>query len=189
MVRAVLALVVVVVAVGCGPAPAPDPLASAPPPPPPTAQPVEARIPRSLSLQERAIVEREIPADARRVLERPDSLEVMRIAPCGESLTSKRFPIHDRGLLGCEIRKSVAVAESARRSQVVAALYYGIGRPSPILACWAPHHGIRATANGVTVEIAICFDCGHLRGFVGREPFGAAISRDAQVYLDSIIGL
>ena len=59
-----------------------------------------------------------------------------------------------------------------RRDKVLAALRDGIanGKPEEMMLCFNPHHGIRVTEKGSTIDYVICFECNQYVKYTGEYP-------------------
>ncbi len=71
------------------------------------------------------------------------------------------------------------VTDPQLKARLVNALFAGISSDGNAADCFNPRHGIRATYNGRTVDVEICFECGAVyftengksnRQFVSQEP-------------------
>ena len=140
-----------------------------------------------LTFEQRRIAEQILPKSARNILESAETIELLSIEPCVASMLERRSRVHNQGLLGCTIVKSVFVTDATSRSNLLNGLYYGVAAGGTPMACWQPQHGIRASAKGRTVEIAICFQCSYLHGYVGNEHFDAIISGRPQALFNSLL--
>lgn len=61
---------------------------------------------------------------------------------------------HDYAVLG------TTVLDDAARRRVVQALYDGVDESDgTVAACFNPRHGLRATGEGLAVDVVICFEC------------------------------
>lgn len=89
-----------------------------------------------------------------RVLEHPDRLEVLAIAPPDAQGDDGAYYLRlDQSALA-----SVDV-EGARQELVVRALYRSILGGSGQALCFEPHHALRAHRGDSSVEIAVCLSC------------------------------
>jgi hypothetical protein len=116
-------------------------------------------------------VPKEVPGDIAAVLEKPERFEIFnldssRISPRLDPETG--LPVepnpppapgppafHDHRIVG-----QVEVADARQRERIVSLVYKGIRSSDGLVAaCFNPRHGVRATREGRTVELVICFEC------------------------------
>ena len=101
----------------------------------------------------------------REVLERSEALEVLGLSS------------EDHAGIGWEPDVRVEAPPEGRANLLKAFYYDASAGPNPS-ACFIPRHGLRATYNGKTVEVIICFQC-HLfsvRGDLGK--YSGGVYRD-----------
>src|SRR5918911_1208129 len=145
-----------------------------------------------LTKSESKNLDRELPKDARQILEQSEILELLSIQSCGWALN----PEFSRAALnqntpdkfqGCPIIKSVIVKDAALKRQLLDGLYLGIGKSGTSAACFYPRHGIRGIYNGEKVELIICFQCHNYRGVSKSGAFGGSFSDAPQEFFNSIL--
>ncbi|RYG70932.1 hypothetical protein EON80_06345 [bacterium] len=63
------------------------------------------------------------------------------------------------------------ITDPKLKARLVKALYEGLEVPEDYAAgdCFFPSYGIRATRAGRTVDVALCYDCGGVEFYEGRE--------------------
>jgi hypothetical protein len=96
-----------------------------------------------------------MPADVQTVLDRCDEIELYSLDPARNLDTEKpKDEFHGWKVLGKTTLKT------GDRKAVLAALNKGIkDSDGTVAACFNPRHGIKATHDGRTVELVICFEC------------------------------
>ena len=121
-----------------------------------------------LSPKQRKYLDESLPPDIRSVLERSTSFEVY-----AEINKDERSETDTRTFEANVI--SVITTETQKKT-ILEALYHDAAREDSPAACYEPHHSIRATFEGKTIEVEICFDCAQfvvkgteLRGTIVRE--------------------
>jgi hypothetical protein len=102
-----------------------------------------------------------IPPETRDVLDQADEWELYSLFP---DEREKSLPARFQGwpVLG---KTTVRDAETRRRLRQ--ALAEGTKRYQqwfPAAACFVPRHGIHASHGGKSVDLVICFQCGHVQG-------------------------
>ncbi len=102
-----------------------------------------------------------IPPEAKAILDKADSLELLSL-DLATPMDDPKAAFHTWKVLG---KKTIDKAE-LRRSLVEAfekgvAEYKGAGKP-----CFFPRHGIRAKHDGKTADFVICFECLNARAYV-----------------------
>jgi hypothetical protein len=156
-----------------------------------TMKPVPYQFPQ-LTKPESQNLDRELPKDARRILEQSEELELLSIRPCSWALN----PEFSRTALtkitpdifqGCPIEKSVKVKDAALKKQLLDGLYLGIGKSGSSAACFKPRHGIRGVHNGEKVELVICFECHNYRGASKSGAFVGGFSDAPQEFFNSLL--
>jgi hypothetical protein len=103
-----------------------------------------------------------IPAEARAILDKADSFELLSLDPSPEGEVKDGF--HDWKVLG-----KTEVKDAETRKKLVSALAKGAEENDGTVAnCFNPRHGIRATHGKKTVELVICFECLQVKGYVDK---------------------
>src|SRR5262249_39270121 len=125
----------------------------------------------------------EIPADARTILEKAEQLEVLSLDPAGNKEKAKEL-FHTYPVLG-----KVIVKDEKTRKALVAALDTGAKEnEGKIGKCFIPRHGIRATVDGKTLELVICFQCLQVHGYIGeKQNANFLISKSPQPTFDKVL--
>jgi hypothetical protein len=125
-----------------------------------------------------------IPAEAKAVLDKADSFELLSLDP------SDREAGKD-GFHGWKILGKTEVKDADARKKLVAALEKGAEESKGEVArCFNPRHGIRATHDKKTVELVICFECLQVKGFVDKsdkDTAGYLTTRSPQPALDKVL--
>jgi len=123
----------------------------------------------------------DLPPEVRSVLDRAESVELLSLDP-GDADPGA----DDKALFhGYRILGRTPLKEDTRRT-VLSALDKGIQESDGKVArCFNPRHGIRATREGKTVDLVICFECLSMRAyFEGRQTAGALTTRSPQPTFD-----
>jgi hypothetical protein len=141
----------------------------------------------------------QLPSAAAKLLDRADRVEVLSVDPAMRDRPQMVKPdgtpvpppppdtredFHGFSVLG----KTTVNGLLARRN-VVSAVKRGIAdSDGSVAACFLPRHGVRATVDGKTVDLVICFQCNSIRVYVDGEQAGTVLtaetSRDA---LDKVL--
>lgn len=107
-----------------------------------------------------------LPADVQAILNKADTFELYSLDP--ERSRNKK----DAGgadFRGWTILGKTAVKDAETRKRLVTALYDGIAKSDGSGArCFDPRHGIRASAEGKSVDLVICFECSWVYVFLDK---------------------
>jgi hypothetical protein len=128
-----------------------------------------------------------VPEQAAAILEKADQIELYSLEPEPDARTAKdpkvnRF--HDWVVLGKTVLKNART-----RKQALDALDESVGTGLKA-KCFDPRHGIRASHGGKTVDVVICFECGHVYFYFdpGKEDHTkGSIGKGTQPVLDAIL--
>jgi hypothetical protein len=123
-----------------------------------------------------------LPADALAVLENAKSFDLYSLDP--DRLKGK--PKND--FHGWRVLGKTAVADNTTRAGVLAALKKGIAdSDGSVAGCFNPRHGIRASHNGTTVDLVICFQCLSLEVYVDGKRSSVLTTGSPQPELDKVL--
>ena len=101
--------------------------------------------------KEKAYLEESVPLEARKILEAAESFEVFAEMNKDEtSETDSRTFVPNR---------VVRITTEKQKREILEAFYFDAAHEDSPAVCYEPHHSLKATANGKTVEIEICYDC------------------------------
>jgi hypothetical protein len=120
----------------------------------------------------------------RAVLLKADRIELFSLNPFtkpgGDKATLRGWPV-----LG-----SVTVTDKDTRAKLVREVEAGIAatKVHDIALCFHPRHAVRATADGVTAELVICFECWRVEVYHGGKGLrDEATTAAPQKYLDELL--
>jgi len=130
-----------------------------------------------------------LPAKARAVLEKAETLDVYSLDPDTERDVTEERP--KTGFRGWKILGKTTVQDADARKALLSALDKAVaGAPPRSKKCFEPRHGVRATAGGKTVDLVICFACSEVQvwsdGGVDLEG-SARIADSAQPAFDKVL--
>ena len=133
----------------------------------------------SLALQER---QPWFPAAVLCLLEAPDEVEVLSLAPWYPDDEDEEVPQGPGLLYGHRIRGVARVPTSDRRCALARALVAANRQGDGWALCFDPHYAVRVSRGGQTADFLICFWCGNVRvigpGAVAvTYPFGGSAAR------------
>jgi hypothetical protein len=124
----------------------------------------------------------ELPKDVRAVLDKADRFELLSLDPTRQ----KEKPKDD--FRGWKVLGRTEVKDAETRKKLVAALYKGIAdSDGTVAACFNPRHGIRATHDGKTVELVICYECLSMQAHLGETRSSALTTRSPQKTFDQVL--
>jgi hypothetical protein len=89
---------------------------------------------------------------------------------------------------GWKVLGKTVVKSKATRSQLLEALRQGIADNTGIAAaCFNPRHGIRAKADGKTLDLVICFECLSIQIFLDDKRTSVLTADTPQETFDKIL--
>jgi hypothetical protein len=125
-----------------------------------------------------------LPDKARAILDKADQIVLYSLEP------DERKKVKD-GFHGWQILGQTTIKEAAVRSQILTSVYQGTAKSDGNGAkCFDPRHGIRATVNGKTVDLVICFECHWVYVYYDSDEnrqHVAVTTRDPQTVLDKAL--
>jgi hypothetical protein len=104
-----------------------------------------------LNSQQKRYLNDSLPPDARRILESAESFEVF-----GEINKDESSETDSREFVPNTVAR---VTSERRKKEILEAFYFDAAHEDAPAVCYEPHHSLKATAKGKTVEIEICFSC------------------------------
>jgi hypothetical protein len=140
-------------------------------------------LPSCLTMRSWAPTGNALPGEAGTILARAGEVEVLSLEPGRFSPRGPEEAFHGFRVLG-----RTTVTGKARR-QVVRAIEEGIANSDgSVASCFNPRHAVRATYEGRTVELVLCFECKSLRIYLdGQLQPGPLTSASPQAVLDRIL--
>jgi hypothetical protein len=124
----------------------------------------------------------DLPKGVRAVLDNADRFEVLSLDPTRQ----KEKPKDD--FHGWKVLGRTEVKDAETRKKVVAALYKGIAdSDGKVAGCFNPRHGIRATHDGQTVELVICYECLSMQAYLGTERSSALTTPSPEKTFDQVL--
>ncbi len=101
------------------------------------------------------------PDGARQILEDSPQLTLFSLDPSEDFFDAAKQNFHKHGIFG-----QTVISEPAEKAALLASFYDGfVAPPDPRglkqigIGCFNPRHGLRATLDGKTVDLLICFSC------------------------------
>lgn len=85
------------------------------------------------------------------------------------------------------VKAKVKVAKGEDREALVEALNKGLVPDGPVAGCFNPRHGIKASHEGKTVTLVICFECAHMYIHVNDKDEMYPITGHARTLLDRLL--
>jgi hypothetical protein len=105
-----------------------------------------------------------IPEAVQTILKKADAIEVYSLDPW-QSKYEPKDDFHGWCVLG-----HTPLKDSDARKALVAALVKGVEDKKGVAGdCFNPRHGIRATYDGKTVDLVICFECMKVQGYLDKS--------------------
>jgi hypothetical protein len=123
-----------------------------------------------------------LPDKAKAILDKAKQFELLSLDPDSDGQAKDGF--HGWKVLG-----KTALKDPKVRKQVLDSLYDGIAKSKGVGAkCFDPRHGIRATVDGKTVDLVICFECGWVYVYEdGKRQDAAVTTPKPQATLDKVL--
>lgn len=124
-----------------------------------------------------------LPEAARTILEKAEQFELLSVDPKPQKEDEKD------GFHGHKVLGKTAVKDADVRKQLVEALVKGMEGEITPAKCFNPRHGIRATHDGKTVELLICFECAQLQVYDGPAGQGKflLVSKAPEPVFDKVL--
>ncbi|HLW65757.1 MAG TPA: hypothetical protein VKS79_10595 [Gemmataceae bacterium] len=123
-----------------------------------------------------------LPDEVVNVLANAETFELLSLDPDSRVDTSKDA-FHGYKVLG-----KTSVKEADARQKLVDSLAKGMEGEIRPAKCFNPRHGIRATHDGKTVELVICFECHQFKVFTGPgKVSGLLVDKSPEPAFDKIL--
>lgn len=154
--------------------------------------PTPIRTPRIQQISRREYERRlneQLPKDVRKFLEQADNFELLSVsgvamgrpAPDEELISAGRFGV-------ATVRGTARITDERIRKDLLQAFYDSLVHPGYQAACFAPAHAIRATSEGKSVELTICFHCSNFFGSAfGEQQLSGTISKAPQKLFNRVL--
>jgi hypothetical protein len=129
----------------------------------------------------------ELPPAVQAVLDKASTVELLSLDPAGIAKTDD-VPEKDR-FHGYRVLGRTTLKDADPRKAVLAALDKGIkDSDGKVARCFNPRHGIRASADGKSVDLVICFECLQIQAYQGEVRNGGALTtRSPQPLFDKTL--
>jgi hypothetical protein len=123
-----------------------------------------------------------LPPEARRILESAESFEVF-----GEINKDESSETDSREFVPNMVAR---VTSEQQKKKILEAFYFDAAHEDSPAVCYEPHHSLKATAKGKTVEVEICFSCSRfVVNGIDKEAWGAIVreNRKSESLLTKIL--
>jgi hypothetical protein len=122
-----------------------------------------------------------LPPDARTVLEKADEIELYSLNPDEKAKKAAG------GLQGWEVLGKTTL-KGDEKKDIVKELQRGIANSEGMAAaCFNPRHGIKASHDGKTVELVICYECLSMKGWTDGTPFSVLTARGPEERFNEVL--
>lgn len=81
----------------------------------------------------------------------------------------------------------VEILDSDERLSAVSAVKDGIEEGGVAKDCFRPRHGLRVETGGRTIDFVICFECGHIEIYDGKQKTGRTVALAPQRTLNRLL--
>jgi hypothetical protein len=123
-----------------------------------------------------------LPDNITAILDKADQVELYSLDPSRQKEIPAGADFHGWKVLG-----KTTVKDDARKA-LIAALKKGIkDSDGTVAACFNPRHGIRATVDGKTADVVICFECLSMSSFLGETKGSALTTRSPEKTFNKIL--
>ena len=112
--------------------------------------------------KQKRYLDESLPPEARKILESAESFEVF-----GEVEKDESTEADTRTFVPNTVAR---IASEKQKKEILDAFYFDAAHEDAPAACYEPHHSLKATSKGKTVEIEICFSCSRfeVKGLTSR---------------------
>jgi hypothetical protein len=141
-------------------------------------------LPACLALRSWPMGDQHLPDEVKTILSRAEQIEVVSLDP-----TYSGLPKSLESPPGYKVLGQTAVTSWWGRRQVVRAIEQGIASHDGSAAlCFIPRHALRATHEGRTVELVLCFQCSTIRVYLdGQRQSDIRTASSPQELLDRLL--
>ena len=147
----------------------------------PTPNPAVTPLPQIPHQEYERKLNNQLPKDVRQFLEQADNFELFSVTGVAMGNHEPGQEFISAGRFGrAPIQGAVRITDAQVRKDLLESFYDGLVHPSPMAACFAPGHAIRATSGGRSVELTICFACSNFHGTAFGKQIGGSISKAPQ---------
>lgn len=101
----------------------------------------------------------QLSAETKRVLDAGETFVLFSLDPTPPQVRLEFGPPADETFHEFEVLGKAEIQDVKIRSELLTAIYDGIGAAGAPAACFNPRHGIRVTLGDETVDLVICFEC------------------------------
>lgn len=125
-----------------------------------------------------------LPADAQAILDKAEQFELFSLDPDRRHADAK----DKDSFQGWKVLARTTVKDAEVRKKVLAALTKGMADSDGTVAnCFNPRHGLRATHDGKTLDLVICFECKRIEVVVDGKKSGVRTTASPQSVLGDVL--
>lgn len=122
--------------------------------------------------------------DLKPLFEKAEAIELYSLDPSFDD----KEPDPKKGFHGWKVLGKTAIKDAKTRKKLIAVLYQGLADSDGSAAkCFNPRHGVRATVDGKTADIVICFECLRMEFYAGDQSKMETTTRTPEKVLDEIL--
>jgi hypothetical protein len=122
--------------------------------------------------------------DLKALFEKAEAIEVYSLDPSDD----KKEVDPSKGFHGWKILGKTTVKDAKVRKKLIEAVYKGLAESDGTAAkCFMPRHGLRATSDGKTADVVICFECLQMEFFAGDKKTTETTTRSPEKVLDEVL--
>ncbi len=122
--------------------------------------------------------------DLKALFEKAETLELFSLDPGADV----KEPDVKKGFHGWRILGKTAIKDAKTRKKIVEALYKGLEQSDGTAAlCFNPRHGLRATVDGKTADVVICFECLQMQFVLGEASMTETTTTTPEKVLNEVL--
>jgi len=100
----------------------------------------------------------------------------------------KKEPDEKKGFHGWKVLGMTTIKDAKTRARIVAAVAKGLDDSDGTAAkCFNPRHGLRATVDGKTSDVVICFECLQMSFHTDDKPKTETTTRSPEKVFDEVL--
>jgi hypothetical protein len=111
-------------------------------------------------------------SSTREFLEKSTTFELYSLQP-GFVFKTDEYEVNDKLFHSHIILGKTVINDKKVKAKLIKTLYRGIANYGVLAGCFYGRHGIRAIADNKTLDLLICFQCGHIWAYEGKTSFRA----------------
>lgn len=140
-----------------------------------------------LSAADSRRLDEKFPKQSRQILEQAEKIELFEFESCIEAFSPELGQIEPKKFQGCRITRKAIIKDANLKQKLLEGLFYGVGSANGGMACFSPHHGVRAIHKNDRVDLVICFECERFKGASSAGEVGGLITMATSELFEQIL--